>query len=129
MARSPHELTTDDLAFLTERHLGTLTTLRSDGSPHVVAVAFAYDTDTATVSVISSDQTQKVVNLERDGTAVVCQVDGPRWLALEGTGIVSRDSDRVASAVEAFETRYRPTSENPKRVAIEIKVERVLGRT
>ena len=129
MARSPHDLTTDDLAFLTERHLGTLTTLRSDGSPHVVAVAFAYDIHTATVSVISSDRTQKVVNLERDGRAVICQVDGPRWLALEGTGSVSRDSGRVALAVDAFETRYRPASENPKRVAIEIQVERVLGRT
>jgi len=129
MARSPHELTTDDLAFLTERHLGTLTTLRSDGFPHVVAVAFAYDNDNAVVSIISSDRTQKVANLERDGRAVVCQVDGPRWLALEGAGIVSRDSDRVASAVEAFEARYRPVSDNPKRIAIEIKVERVLGRT
>ena len=32
----------DVLAFLAERHLATLTTLRADGSPHVVAVGFTY---------------------------------------------------------------------------------------
>ena len=31
------------LDFLTERHLATLTTLRRDGSPHVVPVGFTYD--------------------------------------------------------------------------------------
>jgi hypothetical protein len=31
------------LAFLTERHLATLTTLRTDGSPHVVPVGFSYE--------------------------------------------------------------------------------------
>lgn len=32
----------DVLSFLAERHLATLTTLRVDGSPHVVAVGFTY---------------------------------------------------------------------------------------
>ncbi|HEY1118405.1 MAG TPA: pyridoxamine 5'-phosphate oxidase family protein, partial [Acidimicrobiales bacterium] len=40
MARTPDELTDADRTFLTERHLATLTTLRADGSPHVVAVGF-----------------------------------------------------------------------------------------
>ncbi len=31
------------LEFLTERHLASLTTLRADGSPHVVPVGFTYD--------------------------------------------------------------------------------------
>ena len=31
------------LDFLTERHLATLTTLRPDGTPHVVPVGFTYD--------------------------------------------------------------------------------------
>ena len=43
MARGPADLDPDDLAFLAERHLATLTTLRPDGSPHVVAVGFSYD--------------------------------------------------------------------------------------
>ena len=36
-------LPADVLDFLTERHLATLTTLRRDGTPHVVPVGFTYD--------------------------------------------------------------------------------------
>lgn len=126
MARTPDELTDSEREFLAERHLGTLTTLRADGTPHVVAIAFTFD-DRA-VSIISSDQTQKVVNVEERGRAVVCQVDGRRWLALEGDAIVIRDSDGVAEGERLFERRYRPVSENPKRVVIRFVVDRVLGR-
>jgi hypothetical protein len=38
MAHDPHHLAPEVLAFLAERHLATLTTLRPDGTPHVVAV-------------------------------------------------------------------------------------------
>ncbi|MEO7518626.1 MAG: pyridoxamine 5'-phosphate oxidase family protein, partial [Acidimicrobiales bacterium] len=43
MALDPSALPPEVLAFLDERHLATLTTLRPDGSPHVVAVAFTWD--------------------------------------------------------------------------------------
>jgi PPOX class probable F420-dependent enzyme len=113
------------LAFLGERHLGTLTTLRSDGTPHVVAIAF---TDGAgRVQIITSEGTQKVRNVDRTGWAAVCQVDGPRWLTLEGPAHVVRDSDGIRRAVEAFERRYRLARINPNRVAIEMTVRRVLG--
>jgi hypothetical protein len=42
--------------------------------------------------------------------------------------VVTRDPKRVQAAVQGFERRYRPAGENPRRVAIEITVERVLGR-
>ncbi|MEO2108984.1 MAG: pyridoxamine 5'-phosphate oxidase family protein, partial [Actinomycetota bacterium] len=42
------------LAFLTERHLATLTTLRPDGTPHVVPVGFTWDPDGPTVRIITS---------------------------------------------------------------------------
>ena len=122
------DLSSEQLEFLAERHLGTLTTLRGDGTPHVVAIAFAYDPEARRVRIISSDRTQKVRNVERKARAVVCQVDGPRWLALEGVARVNRKPDGVAAAVTAFEARYRPARENPDRVAIEIDVDRVLGR-
>ena len=128
MARTHTDLTESELDFLTERHLGTLTTLRADGTPHVVAIAFGYDHQEGRVQIISSDETQKVRNIERDGRAVVCQVDGRRWLALEGDASVDKSPDGVAGAVAAFEARYRPARENPRRVAIEILVDRVLGR-
>ena len=40
MSLDPAALARDALDFLTERHLATLTTLRRDGSPHVVPVGF-----------------------------------------------------------------------------------------
>ena len=39
------------LQFLTERHLATLTTLRTDGSPHVVPVGVTYDAASRTARV------------------------------------------------------------------------------
>lgn len=126
MARSTDDLSAGDLDFLVERHLGTLTTLRADGTPHVVAIAFVYDD--GAVSIISSDGTQKVVNVEQRRHAVVCQVDGRRWLALEGDADVLRDADAVAEGERLFEQRYRPVRENPDRVVIRFTVVRVLGK-
>lgn len=117
------------LAFLSEYHLATLTTLRSDGSPHVVAVGFTWSTDERLVRIITNRGSQKVANARRGGRAVVAQVDGPRWLALEGTVSVTDDPGRVAAAVAAYAVRYqRQPGENPDRVALEIAVDRVLGR-
>ena len=50
MARDPSDPGPELLAFLTERHLATLTTLRPDGSPHVVPVGVTYDAATRTVT-------------------------------------------------------------------------------
>ena len=127
MARSTDELTPDDRTFLTERHLATLTTLRSDGSPHVVPIAFTMDFDSGVARVIASDGTQKVVNAVRGERAVLCQVDGRRWLSLEGRTTVRREPDAVADAERRYETRYRAPRENPKRVVVEIEIDRILG--
>lgn len=116
------------LAFLAERHLATLTTLRRDGTPHVVPVGFTYDDEARLVRIITNAGSQKARNAERGSPAVVCQVDGGRWLTLEGRATLSADADRVAAAVAAYAGRYRVPGENPGRVAVEIAVERVLGR-
>jgi PPOX class probable F420-dependent enzyme len=126
--RTADMLTPDELRFLAERHLGTLTTLRPDGTPHVVAIAFAYDPSDAIVRIITNDGSAKVRNIEATPRAAVSQVDGPRWITLEGAATVTRDPDRIARAVAAFEARYRKTGPNPRRVAVEIAVERVMGR-
>ena len=44
----------DFRAFWTERHLCTLTTIRPDGTPHVVPVGVTLDVETATARVITS---------------------------------------------------------------------------
>ena len=116
------------MAFLTERHLATLTTARADGSLHVVAVGFTYSPDERLVRVITAADSVKARNAARGEWAAVCQVDGRRWLSLEGSVTVSADPARVADAVARYANRYRTPSERADRVAIEISVDHVLGR-
>ena len=118
----------DVLTFLRERHLATLTTLRADGSPHVVPVGFGYDPGERLVRVISFAGSQKVINADRGGRAAVSQVDGGRWLTLEGEVRLVTDADDVARAVAAYTERYQAPGERDDRVAIEIRVDRMLGR-
>lgn len=129
MSLDPQNLDADVLAFLAERHLATLTTQRPDHSPHVVPVGFTYDADAGLVRIISFAPSKKVRNLVAGpgNRAVVCQIDGARWLALEGPATATDDPARVAAAVDAYAGRYRQPSERPDRVAIEITVDRVLG--
>jgi PPOX class probable F420-dependent enzyme len=128
MALDPAALPQDVLDFLAERHLATLTTLRPDGSPHVVAVGFTWDAEAGLVRVITNGTSRKAAHARRGGRAVVAQVDGPRWLSLEGTVLVSDDPERVAEAVRRYALRYRQPAVNPQRVVLEITVDRVLGR-
>lgn len=118
----------DALDFLTERHIGTLTTLRDDGTAHVVAIAFTWDPGPGVVRIITRAGSQKVLNVSRTGRAAVAQVDGPRWVSLEGPAVVTDRPDEVAEAVRRYAERYSQPSESPERVAIEISVERILGR-
>jgi len=130
MALDHRALPDDALAFLAERHLATLTTLRPDGTPHVAPVGFGFDPGDGLVRVITFAGSRKARNLMSSpgSRAVVCQVDGGRWLALEGSAEATADPDRVAAAVAAYAARYRQPSERPDRVAIEITVDRILGR-
>jgi PPOX class probable F420-dependent enzyme len=130
VARDPADPGPELLAFLAERHLATLTTLRADGTPHVVPVGVTYDAATCTARVITSGTSAKARHVrdgDGDGRVAVCQVDGRRWVTLEGTAVVRDDAASVADAVERYARRYRQPGENPARVAIEISVDRILG--
>ncbi|WP_018547813.1 pyridoxamine 5'-phosphate oxidase family protein [Streptomyces sp. LaPpAH-108] len=120
------------LAFWRERHLSTLTTLRPDGTPHVVPVGVTYDPATALARVITDAATAKAAHIRASGSAgarvALCQVDGRRWATLEGTAHVVTDPARVADAVHRYAERYgRVPRENPTRVVLEITVDRMLG--
>lgn len=132
MALDPADLSDEAVAFLCERHLATLTTLRTDGSPHVSAVGFSYDTDARVARVITWDSSQKAVNagrMEAAGQrAAVCQVDGGRWLALEGPVRLVTDADAVQPGVAGYAERYQSPKERDDRAVIEIDVDRILGR-
>jgi PPOX class probable F420-dependent enzyme len=120
-------LTPAGLAFLAERHLATLTTMRADGSPHVVPVGFTWDDTTGLARVITSGPSRKAANAEARPWAVLCQLDGRRWLTLEGPVTVRRDPAGVADAEARYAQRYRVPRINPRRVCLEIAVRRLLG--
>ena len=61
------------------------------------------------------------------GVAVLSQVDGARWLSLEGKSTVNTDAEAVRDAELRYAQRYRTPRVNPRRVVIEVRVERVLG--
>jgi PPOX class probable F420-dependent enzyme len=127
MPSPPSELSPALAAFLTERHLASLTTLRADGSPHVVPVGFSFDTASCEVRIITFDGCQKVANARRGGRAAVSQVDGGRWVTLEGVSRATTDPAEVAAAVAGYAARYQQPKERPDRVALVIVVDRVLA--
>ena len=117
----------DLLAFWTERHLCTLTTLRADGRPHVVPVGVALDLEERCAWVITSRASVKARHLRSPAPVAACQVDRARWSTIEGTGRVLTDAASVRRAVERYAARYRVPRENPERIAIRIEVDRFLS--
>ncbi|MFD0413089.1 pyridoxamine 5'-phosphate oxidase family protein [Streptomyces sp. NPDC127108] len=130
------------LSFWRERHLCTLTTLRPDGTPHVVPVGVTFDERAGVARVLANRFSRKVAHViagsaaaGADGPAgsgarvAVCQMAGRRWATLEGLAEVSAEPERVAEGVRRYEERYgRVPSPNPDRVVIEIRVTRALGK-
>lgn len=128
----PGQLTEAALAFLTEGHLATLTTMRVDGSPHVVAIGFTYDHERSLVRVITFAGSTKarnamLANSTAGGRAAVCQVDRARWITLEGAVRLTGDPADVAEGVNRYAARYRRPKDRSDRVVIEIAVDRVLA--
>jgi PPOX class probable F420-dependent enzyme len=117
------------VAFWRERHLCTVTTLRRDGSPHVVPMGVVLDPEGAVAWAITSGTSQKVANLRNgsDDRIAVCQVDGRRWSTLQGTAEVRTGADAVAEAVRRYTERYRVPRDNSRRVALRIEISSIIG--
>ncbi|MFG1660924.1 pyridoxamine 5'-phosphate oxidase family protein [Micromonospora chersina] len=117
--------------FFRDRHLATLTTLRGDGTPHVVPVGVTFDADAGLARVITSGTSAKARHVAAAGPAgapvAVCHVDGRWWLTVEGRAVLRRDPEAVAEAERRYAERYRTPRPNPQRVVIEIAVSRLLG--
>ena len=127
-ASATTRLTNDALAFLTERHLAMLTTLRvgqfaarGGGRIHVRPEDPHRPGDHH-----AADRRRPSTPTQR-GVAVLSQVDGARWLSLEGKATVNTDAEAVRDAELRYAQRYRTPRVNPRRVVIEVRVERVLG--
>ena len=125
----PSDLTFPEplVAFWRERHLCTVTTLRGDGTPHVVPMGIVLDHEAGLAWGITSGSSQKAQNVRRTANVAVCQVDGRWWSSLAGTADVLEDPDVVREAETRYAERYRTPRVNPERVAIRITVERVLA--
>jgi F420H(2)-dependent biliverdin reductase len=116
------------LEFWAERHLCSLTTLRADGSPHVVAVGATLDARHGLARVISSGTSAKVRHVRAgDPRVAIFQVDGARWASIEGTAVIRDDPASVRLAEELYAQRYRQPRPNPLRVVIEVTITRVIG--
>tara|TARA_B100000579_G_scaffold382156_1_gene351164 strand:+ start:186 stop:581 length:396 start_codon:yes stop_codon:yes gene_type:complete len=129
MALDPLALSNEIEDFLIERHLASLTLLRPDGTPHVTAVGFTWDSQEKLVRVItwSGSMKSKILGQSPNSRAVVCQIDGGRWLSLEGSAVVTSDEARCKQGTERYAKRYRIPKERPDRTVIEISVDRILG--
>ena len=135
MAHDPRNPDPASLAFWRERHVCTLTTLRPDGSPHVVPVGVTYDPAAGLARVIASGHSRKVAHVraaaERADGAVVAvfQMAGRRWATLEGRAMVRTEPELIADAERRYAERYERTPRpNPQRVLIEITLTRAMGR-
>lgn len=120
------------LEFVTDRHLATLTTLRPDGTPHVVPVAFTWDAEAGVARITTRRSSAKVRYARRAdgeplGRAALCQVDGRRWLTLEGTAEVVEDPVEIADAVRRYGERYRHREHDPERVVLRVAVDRAMS--
>jgi len=127
VATDPAELTPASIAFMAERHLATFATLRRDGSPHAVPVGFTWDPEARVARVIASRGSAKVVQARAGRRAALTQVEGRRWISLEGSTSVLEDPDSVRDAEQRYAVRYRQPRPNPQRVVVVLHVDRVLG--
>ncbi|MEU1972922.1 PPOX class F420-dependent oxidoreductase [Microbacterium sp. NPDC019599] len=119
------ELTSAGLEFIRERHLATLSTLAPWGGIHSVPVGFTYHG--GILRIITSGDSQKVRNIQRNEAATVSQLGGPEWITFQGTATIHTDPEAVAEAVALYASRYRQPRENPRRVAIHIAPQRLMG--
>lgn len=128
MAPEPVLLSGEALEFVTERHLATLSLLRPDGSIHVTPIGFTWDTESGLARVITWFDSYKVTLAAiSDARATICQVDGGRWLSLEGEVSVAKGPETCADAEQRYTERYQPPRKSGEgRRVIEIAVSRVL---
>lgn len=115
--------------FTTERHLAVLTLVRPNGRPHATPVGFTWDQATGLARVITWSGSMKSRLLEAGELAgTICQVDGGRWVTLEGSCTVTGDRGTCADAVARYAIRYKqPKDRGLERRVITMVVERILA--
>jgi len=115
--------------FVGERHLAALTLVRPNGYPHTTPVGFTWDRGTGSALIITWSGSVKVRLLEAGQLrGSICQVDGGRWLTIEGVARVTSDPGTCANAVAAYAARYRPPKDRgDERRVVVIEATRLLA--
>jgi PPOX class probable F420-dependent enzyme len=115
------------VAFWRERHLCTVSSVRTDGALHMTPMGVVLDPDAGLAWGITSGISLKARNLRARPQVAACQVDGRWWSTVSGSAEVVDDPSVVAEAERRYAERYRTPRVNPQRVALRITVERVLA--
>jgi hypothetical protein len=117
--------------FVGERHLAVLTLVRPNGYPHTTPVGFTWDRNTGSARIITWSGSVKAKLLEVGQLrGSICQVDGGRWLTIEGVAHVTSDPGTCADAVAAYAARYRPPKDRGgERRVVVIEATRLLAST
>ncbi len=92
-------------AFLREDHFAVLSTLNTDGSPHLTTMWYVFEHD-ATIIMSTPSHLRKVKNLRRDPRIAICVQDGNRYVSLYGTVTISEDQTIVREDIEHLVERY-----------------------
>ena len=126
------ELSPEMTQFVTERHLASLTIVTPKGRPHVTPVGFTWDEERQLVRVITWAGSMKAKILDKSENplrAAVSQVDGGRWVTLEGLAVVTADKEKCREGTHRYAQRYsEPKDRGEDRRVIELTVARVMGR-
>ena len=115
--------------FITDRYLAVLTLVRPNGQPHTTPVGFTWDQAAGLARVITWSGSMKSRLLEAGELAgTICQLDGGRWVTLEGPCSVTGEPGACADAVARYAARYtQPKDRGSERRVITMVVERILA--
>jgi PPOX class probable F420-dependent enzyme len=124
------KLTDEQRDFLANPYVGTVTTLRSDGSPHNTVVRVDVDGDTVLFN--TAEGRAKPRHLRRDPRVALTVVDPQnpfRWISVGGTAELTQDGaaehiDRLSKKYTGKDVYARHDPDHP-RLKVTITPERV----
>ena len=115
--------------FITDRYLAVLTLVRPNGQPHTTPGGFTWDQAAGLARVITWSGSMKSRLLEAGELAgTICQLDGGRWVTMEGPCSVTGEPGACADAMARYAARYtQPKDRGSERRVITMAVERILA--
>ena len=125
----PKQETPAFVEFVTEHHLAVLTLVRANGRPHSTPVGFTWDSENGLARVITWSGSVKSRLLAAGPIpGSICQVDGGRWVTLEGSCSVTAEPEACSYGVARYTSRYSaPKDRGSDRRVVIMDVEHILA--